>query len=404
MKTKLALIIICLSFFACNKNDEGTGFTSEWDEDISYFSKNLKKNHKNLFHNLSEAEFDASITALRENVVGKTDSDIYISLLKIISKIGDSHTSISVNNSWFSNLPLEVFIAYDGVLITGISEEYQQFIGDKIVAINGNDIEIVLDSFRDVIAFENEYCFKWFVTSYMRIPELYYYFGFSDSNNTLIINLESGNNIELVSGNFSMVTIYDNIDKPLYLSNTQRYYWHQQIENSNILYIQYNKAKEMNSLSFNTFTNQVSEIVNQNSNINKIVVDLRLNSGGNSLIAKPLIQLLHSYVANDRLSADSIFTIIGRKTFSSAVLNSIELKNSINPVFIGEPSGGKPNHFGEVMAFSLPYSQIKVRYSTKYFSWLENDYSSLLPNIEIELNSNDIIEGNDPILDYISSN
>ncbi|NQU32366.1 MAG: hypothetical protein HQ521_03955 [Bacteroidetes bacterium] len=397
----LISISILLLIPSCKKEDE-ISFINDWDEDINYFSNNLKIKHINLFHNITEAEFNQDIATLRANTSILSNIEINIELFKIISKIGDSHTSIG-GISEFSTLPYKVDLLSDGLFITDISIENQQYLGEKIISINGIEINTVLDGFRAIIANENESCFKWIVSSYLRISELFNYFGYSDTPNSITLNLESGNSIILTSGTDAMVSIYTGIIPPLFLSNTTDYYWYQKLDNNSILYIQYNRCSEQSDISFQTFTNQVSDIVNQYESLNKIVIDLRLNSGGNSSIAKPLIELLQYFVNNERISSENIYVIIGRKTFSSAVLNSIELKGAIAPVFIGEPTGGKPNHYGEVESFLLPNSQLEVRYSTKYFNWIQGDPSSIIPDVLIEFSSQDLINGHDPILDYIIS-
>ncbi|MFW5827416.1 MAG: hypothetical protein ACOCU4_04955 [Alkalispirochaeta sp.] len=57
--------------------------------------------------------------------------------------------------------------------------------------------------------------------------------------------------------------------------------------------------------------------------------------------------------------------IIGRDAFSFAVLNAITLKQEAGAQFVGEPSGGRPNHYGEVKMFELPNLGRTVQYSTK---------------------------------------
>lgn len=396
----LILVSVTLMTSSCKKEEEVPNFANNWDEDIYVFADNLKKRHKNLFYKVSKDEFYSDIQILRSKSDSLSSTDINIELFKIISKIGDSHTSID-SGPWLTTLPFTVEWLSDGIFITAINDENSQHLGKKIVSICGVNIENILEQFSTLVAYENESCLRWFIVSYLRSPEIYHYFGISDSETSIILNLEDGIDIELKSENTELESIYNTTPIPLYLSNRNDYYWFTPLDNEKILYIQYNRARERNSLSFQSFTNQISELINQSDTINKIVIDLRLNSGGNSLIAKPLIDLMHYYVNNSRLLRENIYVVIGRKTFSSAVLNSIELMNAIDPVFIGEPSGGKPNHFGEVETFSLPFSKLRVSYSIKYFNWVQDDPPSIMPTTTIELSSHDLLQGTDPILEYI---
>ena len=82
----------------------------------------------------------------------------------------------------------------------------------------------------------------------------------------------------------------------------------------------------------------------------------------------------------------------------------MQLKNETNAIFYGEPSGGKPNHYGEVETVSLPYSKLALYYSTKYFQDLQGeDPDSLVPDVTVEIASKDYFEGRDPVMEAILS-
>ncbi len=390
---------ISMLFFSCNKNVD-IDFTNDWDEDVYYFAENLKDKHKDLFYKINETEFNDDITALREKTGELSTKEIIFELVKVVSKVGDSHTGIEWGNR-FEFLPYNVEWVSDGVIVTAIDLNYQQYLGKKITGIGGTPMNTVIDSFRTIIAFENESNFKSQILSYFKVPEFFEYFGIVDSADTIKFNLENGTDIQLSSGTGDMVSIYDNISPPLYISNITDYYWFEEFDSDNLLYIQYNRAQERSDLSFQSFTNQIVGRINQNGNIEKVAIDLRLNGGGNSAIAKPLIEAMEQFVNDNRLSPADIYVIIGRRTFSSALLNAWEFKQTIDPVLIGEPTGGKPNHFGEVKNFRLPNSLLLVWYSSKYFELSPDDENTLEPDILIELRSEDLINGLDPILDKI---
>lgn len=49
-----------------------------------------------------------------------------------------------------------------------------------------------------------------------------------------------------------------------------------------------------------------------------------------------------------------LFVIIGRSTFSAAMFLVGDLEEHTRAIFIGEPTGGKPNHFGSKRAWRRP--------------------------------------------------
>ena len=90
-------------------------------------------------------------------------------------------------------------------------------------------------------------------------------------------------------------------------------------------------------------------------------------------------------------------------TNSSAMMNAIHLEQQTEVLTVGEPTGGKPNSFGEIRTFSLPNSDLTVRYSTKYFRILPELASapSFEPEVEVRLTSREFFAGADPVMDWI---
>ncbi|NMA52753.1 MAG: peptidase S41, partial [Peptococcaceae bacterium] len=99
-----------------------------------------------------------------------------------------------------------------------------------------------------------------------------------------------------------------------------------------------------------------------------------------------------------------LYVIIGRGTYSSAVLNAVRLKKETNASFVGEATGGEPNHYGEVKQFTLPNSEKPIRYSTKYFKWLDEDTNTLEPDMVIEETFAAYRAGVDPVTEWITKN
>jgi hypothetical protein len=79
------------------------------------------------------------------------------------------------------------------------------------------------------------------------------------------------------------------ISKPLYLTQPRKRYWNQYLEDSQTAYIQYNVCANDPQLSFADFTRAVMTDIDARP-VKRVVVDLRLNSGGSSRIMSPANQ------------------------------------------------------------------------------------------------------------------
>ncbi len=156
----------------------------------------------------------------------------------------------------------------------------------------------------------------------------------------------------------------------------------------------------MEIYSFESFIDLLfSEI--DNLTINKFIVDIRLNRGGSSSIITPLYEKL---LEHEELEG-KIYCCIGAATFSSGELAAIYLKENLNAVLVGEPTGGKPNHYGDVASFVLPNSGLIVRYSTKYVSTYSDDIiRTLSPDYFVKNYSYNSFEGTDTYVEFIKNN
>ena len=150
--------------------------------------------------------------------------------------------------------------------------------------------------------------------------------------------------------------------------------------------------------SFEAFCSQILADMKK-VEVRKFVLDLRFNPGGSSPQGTELAKRV-SEIGNINQKG-KIFVIIGKRTYSSAIINAIDFKNHTEAILVGEPTSGKPNHYGEVQKFKLPNSGLSVNYSTKYFKYLEEDPDSLMPDIAIETTFNNFASGKDPMLDAV---
>lgn len=126
---------------------------------------------------------------------------------------------------------------------------------------------------------------------------------------------------------------------------------------------------------------------------------MRYNGGGNSAQGRKLIEKLAEFLKKN--PQVKTYVVLGRETFSSAVLNAMDFKRLTDAVFVGEETAGKPNHFGEVRSFELPSSKLQVLYSTKYFRRTDQEVSTLAPDVTIKMSFSDLAKGVDPVYEWI---
>ena len=131
--------------------------------------------------------------------------------------------------------------------------------------------------------------------------------------------------------------------------------------------------------------------------VDRVVIDLRANGGGNSQVIQPLLDGLRS--RRSLSGKGKLHALVGPGTFSSGLLAAIKLRSDLNAFIIGEPPGEKLNSYGEVRQLSLPNSHLAVRYSTKYFRLVKDDEAGFEPDLVVRPSIADWLAGRDPVLE-----
>ncbi|MDA3943246.1 MAG: hypothetical protein PF694_06860 [Bacteroidetes bacterium] len=400
---RLVFIILAVVLLGCNKDDEILN-NQGWIEDIEYIQQELPQKHPNLFFKITEEVFNREIDELKSEVPHLTENQILVELMKIFSHLGDSHTGIlnSDNLDFFTKSPVKFEVFNDGIYITDIIESGKSYLQQKVVAINNTPIDTIRQKFKTIVPHENEYHVKAFTSYLLRMYQVLNGMGISAATK-YTIHLENG--VEFTVGGNAMDEItsfysaYDINNFPLYRKNNDLNYWYE-ILDSNIVYLQYNLCYNMDSYSFNSLIDVLFYEL-EHLTVDKFILDIRLNVGGSSSVIIPLIEKLSEC---DELDG-KIYCCIGASTFSSGLLAAISSKENLNAILVGEPTGGKPNHYGDVLSFTLPNSGLVVHYSTKYVAAYSDDtISAFYPDYFVENYSEDSFNGIDSAIEFIKQN
>jgi hypothetical protein len=168
------------------------------------------------------------------------------------------------------------------------------------------------------------------------------------------------------------------------------------LADSKTLYCWYDSCANLANHPVSAWCQEVLKAIEEKSP-ERMVIDLRRNGGGNSALLLPLtlgLKLRPAMCEKGRL-----IVLIGPGTYSSAMLNALELRNWTNAVLIGQPTGGSPNEFGEIKFQTLPHSKWQVQYSTRYFQKTNDGAKTAKPDVEVQASIADYLAGRDPALD-----
>lgn len=129
-------------------------------------------------------------------------------------------------------------------------------------------------------------------------------------------------------------------------------------------YVQFNRVGDAPDETIAAFAERLRAFVDS-ALVDRVVLDLRLNRGGDGTLNRPLVL---SLIQSPKLQGPGrLFVVIGRSTFSAAQFLVHDLEEYTDAVFVGEPTAGKANSYGDSRRITLPNSGVTVRASIYYW-------------------------------------
>ncbi len=325
--------------------------------------------------------------------------DIYgivMELAKIVATSRDAHTAVMLPQNY--RLPFDCYPFAEGLYITATNEEERELLHTKILKFEACETGDAYKKLTEIIPHENLQFVLSSLPSFITCVDILYGTGIITNPEEIVLTVENGEGkiFKHTAGPLRYEDYQRAVSSskilPLYRQNRERFYWSS--FDSGILYVNYNKCREMETLSVRDFIENIKNEITSNTGIAKVVIDFRNNQGGNSELFKPFLVWLSG---NKNINQKGrLFAIVGRDTFSSASLNVFYLKYNTNAIFVGEPTGAKPNHFGEVQYLELESSGLMIRYSTKYYELVDDDEQLFfVPDIVRKVSFADYVRGID---------
>lgn len=390
----------------------------DWTADLTFLSEELPRKHYSLFFLTAKDTFLSGIDGLKSECGALTDFQVALKIQRLIAGMGDSHTMLSFSQMIDKELvfPLHLFRTSDGFHILHTTPENREILGCRLVSVNDFPIQEVVDSLSTIFTVDNQAVVKSVIPQLIPSLQILEFFGFAtDRQIRLGLETNAGEVLTYVLKPAVMSRSNRVSFKPdsvaFCIRNENAYFTDLYVADEEIYYMLYNKcwSKEIeleygdkkaaaDMPSFKTFEAKAFDVL-KNKPVRKIIFDLRFNGGGNSSQGTAFIESLAGF--SDQHPEIKIYVVLGRKTFSSAILNAMDFKRLTNAVFVGEETSGKPNHFGEVRRFRLPSSGLSVSYSTKYFKNTDEDVNTMKPDVVIEMSFSDFIKGIDPVYEWI---
>lgn len=400
---------------------------ADWQADLTFAQARIPALHFDAYNTISAGAFQAEAERMQAALALRSEEEAIVAAMRWVASIGDGHTYFAPKT--FRVYPIQVYRFADGDYITNALPAMQHLVGQRLVAVEGVPLDSVYQRIRPLVAADSESQRLSWLPLYLTLHEVLRGTGLTsqemarftvadaegEQTDVVLTPLDGATYLDTLSIIPSAIAPYVSRDfsiflnfaealppqpeGPLHLRRPEEPYWAQYLPEARTLYVAYNFVRNgVEPLA--AFSARLAERLDTLA-IDKVVVDVRHNIGGNNSLNGPFVRALAEH---PRLQAPgTLYAILGRRTFSAATDFVASLENRTPVVFAGEPTGGSPNHYGNPTTLTLPETGHQVRVSR--FFWEHSVPTdrrvSTEPHLAVALTSRDYFEGRDPVLQAV---
>jgi hypothetical protein len=411
LRRRLLAILIASTLLSAAPGAAQSAREQAWREDVAFFAHEFAARQLDFSKLYPRERFDRDLEALTRSIPTATDADLVLALMRLVASAHVGHTYVRAPTDGplaFHRLPLGFQWFADGLAVTAATDPNRAALGLRVTSIGSLPPEKLEAAIAQYVAYEDDAWLHPQSQTFMVMEEVLRAAGQVDAAGHVVISLARADGTTMTlsvtptawNDHPPLVTAVEALHLPIGLAlvESKRYYRYEILPATKTLYIRYSKCADDPQQPFAAFAKELFATVDANpSAVDRVVVDLRANGGGDSMVIKPLIDGLR---ARKSLSAQGkLYVLVGPATFSSGLLAAIDLRHDVNAIAVGEQPGEKLNSYGEVRPLTLPHSRLLVQYSTKYFKLLNGRQAGFEPDMTVRTTIGEWLAGRDSVLE-----
>ena len=389
--------------------------TSSAAADVRDLGDSIEQIHPAPFRSISRERFEAEVDDLAARAPRISRDELLVGVLRIIASLGprNGHTGLFPGDPGnvrpLHLYPIRLYRFADGVFV--VDAEDKGLVGRRLVAVAGTPAARVFELVEPLVPHDNAWNTRGMAPHYVLTAEVLHGLGIVDTAGAADFTLEApgGERADVtltpipgpqyasefadpLHGHYP--SVLPSAPRPLYLANSGKPLWVTTLAAGRAVYVGFNAV----SAPAPTVLRRIRRLALA-PRTRRMIVDLRLNGGGDNTTYGPLVDLLASKSVNRR---GKLYLLIGRATFSAAANFAAEIDRDTRAVFIGEPTGGGVETYGDTVPVLLPslgwYVYIASRYHERKRG--PNDHRlAVAPHVRVEFTAAQYFIGRDPVLE-----
>lgn len=346
--------------------------------------------HPAPFHRATPSQFAAARDALLRDLPNLNAVQIAVRFMAWTALLHDGHSGLRLAPE-DRVFPVRIDRFVDGIFVVATRPVDARLLRGRVITIGELAATIAWDSVQALVSADNVYSGLASVPRLLSRPDILTALGLADDGGLpLVVVTATG---DTVRTRLAAVTRNDAGGRPLPMPGwagpggatqvalgrgagaglVERHrgaaYWY--TVRDRMLYAQINEVgNEADTVelgdshavvSLAGFTDSVMARIDRGG-IEQLVLDLRFNGGGNNGLVRPFVAAVGARAIGT--TPGRFFVVTGRSTYSAAMNFVSLLEDRTAALFVGEPPGGAPRHYGDAVPIVLPRSRLTLRLST----------------------------------------
>lgn len=399
-----------------------------WREDLRALVDYVATKHRAPWAHVTEPAFRRAAADLDARIPELSDSRIVVEMAAIVALPQDGHSRLSLPLSagegqqrahlptappaetglLLRAYPVGLYRFSDGLFVQAATTEHLGLVGARVIRLGPLAADAALDAVRRYVNADNEPGHALSGPRLLGLADICGAIGAAGPDGRLSLTIEeaAGRVTSVVLDPLepgvtpALVLAHQRpgVTASLALRDTSVRHRMEYLAGHRALFVQINAIADAPGRSLAAFAADVAAFV-RTHDVARVVLDLRWNGGGNNYLNRGVILALTGLPEINQ--PGHLYTLVGRYTFSAAMNLVSQLEQWTHTIFVGEPTGATPSHYGDAKRYVLPRSGLTVRLSSVYWrDWsVDENRKAVDPELSVAPSSHDYFAGRDAALD-----